>query len=345
LSSYVQSEDRLIEFNETSRMWVTLEEAERLASEAECGAGHPFMDITDFQELGVDKVDIAFAFPAKPRHMDIFDKYAPYMKKENIIATVTKLSSYSTRYYTSATGVEAALWIESQYQTMSKGRTDISVKLFKNTFSQSSVIARIEGSGPNSHEVVVIGSHLDSTSKDPAAPGADDDASGTATVMEIFRVLAEYGFRPDRSIEFQAYAAEEVGLRGSQAIADAYKSGGIPVVSMLQLDMTGYVKPLQPAHIGVVTDFTNSNLNIFVRQLIDTYTTTSWVNTVCGYACSDHGSWNKAGYAASFPFEQIFANSNPKIHTKDDLIGLINFDHCLNFAKLGLGYMVELSLN
>jgi len=66
--------------------------------------------------------------------------------------------------------------------------------------------------------LVVIGGHLDSISlrgSDSVAPGADDDASGIATLTEVARVLLASDFRPARTEKLMAYAAEEVGLRGS----------------------------------------------------------------------------------------------------------------------------------
>jgi leucyl aminopeptidase len=60
-------------------------------------------------------------------------------------------------------------------------------------------------------------------------------ASGVSSVLDVFRVLAKNGFRGSRSIEFHAYAAEEVGLRGSQDIAAAYQKAGVQVAGMIQL--------------------------------------------------------------------------------------------------------------
>lgn len=57
--------------------------------------------------------------------------------------------------------------------------------------------------------------------------------------METFRVLVEQNFQGLRAIEFHGYSAEEVGLRGSQAIAESYQAQNIKVAGMLQLDMTG----------------------------------------------------------------------------------------------------------
>ena len=90
------------------------------------------------------------------------------------------------------------------------------VEFFNHTWPQPSVIGRLEGVGENKDEIVIIGAHLDSVNwkaenQDISrAPGACDDGSGTATVMEIFRVITESGLTFNRTLEFHHYAAEEV---------------------------------------------------------------------------------------------------------------------------------------
>jgi leucyl aminopeptidase len=67
------------------------------------------------------------------------------------------------------------------------------------------------------------------------APGADDDCSGTVTILEAFRVLAESGFTPkDGPVEFHWNAAEEGGNLGSQAIAHYYRQAGAHVGAMME---------------------------------------------------------------------------------------------------------------
>uniref|UniRef100_A0A8H8CL36 Peptide hydrolase n=1 Tax=Psilocybe cubensis TaxID=181762 RepID=A0A8H8CL36_PSICU len=85
--------------------------------------------------------------------------------------------------------------------------------------------------------VVVIGAHQDSTNLWPflPAPGADDDGSGTVTILESYRALIAADFRPTRTIEFHWYSAEEGGLLGSQAIAKDYEDRSINVIAMSQL--------------------------------------------------------------------------------------------------------------
>jgi len=316
-----------------------MEEVEKLATRP-----HEihFMDITDFPVV-VSKPPRVLPIPDGPTHQDVVNPLLDELSSANLRSVIEDLSWYTTRYYTSQTGLQAVNWLASQYRAYAAGRADITVTTFSHSWLQPSVIARINGNGPAAAELVIIGGHIDSTSSGSTAPGADDDASGSSTVLEVFRVLATSGFRPERSIEFHAYAAEEIGLRGSQDIAQNYLSQGREVVATLQLDMTGYVRAGTTRTIGVVTDFTTPALSTFVRSLVTEYLSTSWTNTQCGYACSDHASWYRAGYPSSFTFESIFSNSNPYIHTTNDLVTYLNFVHALEYAKLGLSFAVELS--
>ena len=151
-------------------------------------------------------------------------------------------------------------------------------------------------------------------------------------------------YRPLRTVKFMAYAAEEVGLRGSADIAAQHRTANANVVGVLQLDMTNY-KGSPTVDFALVTDHTNAAQNTFVGQLIDTYVGLPRVNTQCGYACSDHASWNTQGYAASFPHEAPLASSNPFIHTANDTLAQSgnNANHALKYSKLAGAYLAELA--
>ena len=58
-------------------------------------------------------------------------------------------------------------------------------------------------------------------------------------------------------------------------------------------------------------DYVNANLTEFTRELVETYSNLPWVDTACGYGCSDHASWHKMGYRATMPAEAKFRDSNP----------------------------------
>jgi leucyl aminopeptidase len=224
---------------------------------------------------------------------------------------------------------------------MAQGRSDIKVDFFAHpNFKQPSVIAEIRGNGPEKDEVVVIGGHLDSIARD-VSPGADDNASGTATVMETFRHLVETGFAPNRTILFMGYAGEEEGLLGSGEIAAWFRNKGRKVVGVLQFDMTMY--PGSAPRITFITDHTNPDLTKFTERLSDEYVKAKWIEDRCGYACSDHASWTRAGFASAFPFETAFHDYNPDIHTARDTTANLSASHGLNYLKLGLAFAVELS--
>ncbi|WP_370738758.1 M28 family metallopeptidase [Vibrio quintilis] len=273
----------------------------------------------------------------------------PLVTADHITTTIRSLSGFTNRFYTTTSGRQASDWIMNEWKTLTAGWKNASVKQFSHTgYDQKSVILTVEGS-EKPDEIIVIGGHLDSTvgsrtNEQSVAPGADDDASGIASVTEIIRVLAENNFQPKRTISFMAYAAEEVGLRGSQDIANQYQSDGKNVLSVMQLDMTNYHGSAED--IVLMSDYTDSNLNTMITKLIDEYLPTlKYGFDQCGYGCSDHASWHKAGYAATMPFEAKFSEDNPKIHTSNDT--LANSDkegkHAQKFARLGLAYLVEMA--
>ncbi|WP_411744109.1 M20/M25/M40 family metallo-hydrolase [Reinekea sp.] len=270
------------------------------------------------------------------------------MTEPGIRGTVTDLQAFTNRYYTSTHGVDSAHWLRDEWSTISSTRADISVSLFSHSWAQPSVIITIEGR-TNPSEVVVLGAHLDSIisgsmGNDTRAPGADDDASGIATLTEVLRAIVSTDFKPNRTIKLIGYAAEEVGLRGSKAIAAQFKSSGRNVVGVLQLDMTNYQGSSQDIYI--VDDYTNAAQNNFVELLVTTYQPELSVSrTTCGYACSDHASWTNQGYPASFPFEATFNAANPYIHSSADTLDKSggNAFHALKFGKLAAAFVGELA--
>ena len=78
---------------------------------------------------------------------------------------------------------------------------------------------------------------FDATAAQPVAPGVTDDGSGTAAVMELARVMSQYQF--DKTIVFIAFAAEEIGLSGSQIYAGMAKQTGMQIEAVLNDDIIG----------------------------------------------------------------------------------------------------------
>jgi leucyl aminopeptidase len=116
---------------------------------------------------------------------------------------------------------------------------------------------------------------------------------------------------------------------------------------MLQQDMTGYVQKTldagEPESVGVITDFVDPGLTAFIKEVITEYCDIPYIETKCGYACSDHASASKAGYPSAFVIESDFKYSDNKIHTSEDKIEYLSFSHMLQHARLTLGLAYELA--
>ena len=269
------------------------------------------------------------------------------LKTDNLLATITKLSSFKNRFYKGETGKQSAAWIKETWSSLVKGRSDATVEYFNHSsWDQPSVILTIKG---KSDETIVLGGHQDSingwmTRATAKAPGADDNASGIATITEVIRVLMDNSYQPQKTIKFMAYAAEEVGLLGSKEVAADYKEKNVNVVGVMQLDMTNF-KGSADLDIVMMKDYTNDEQNKFIGTIIDSYVPgVKWGYDKCGYACSDHASWTANGYPASMPFESKMAEYNGNIHTEKDTLAISenNADHAIKFAKMALAYIVEL---
>jgi len=290
------------------------------------------------------------------------DPWLPQATESGIYDTINALSGYRNRYYASSYGKAAAEWIRDRWSALAAGRSDATTELFtgcSNCSTQPSVILTIQGNElPD--EVVVLGAHLDSINDSAGgnpemlAPGADDDASGIATLTEALRIALASGWKPQRTVKFMAYAAEETGLRGSNAIAQQFKANGVNVVAALQLDMTEYQSGT-PEDMQLVTDYSNASLKQFFNNLFDAYLAPLGLRRgtiTCGYGCSDHASWTSAGYPAAMMFEAgdnsgantpAFRGFNPNIHTTGDTLSFLGESaaHSVKFAQFALAYIGE----
>ncbi|KAI0268885.1 peptidase [Gloeopeniophorella convolvens] len=346
---------------------VWMSEKEKIEAKA---AGLKFMDITDAMDLGAlnaMKVQPSGELSAcvsrsigrpragfpKPGASKDVKRVIEKLSSEGPQANLEEFTSFRTRYYRSQTGQESQRWLTQKILEITKTfapkglRNLISVTEFPHSWGQNSIIVRINGSAPTNEGVVIIGAHQDSANLSPflPAPGADDDGSGTVTILEAYRALIASDFRPVEHVEFHWYAAEEYGLLGSQAVAKDYEAKHVNVIAMNQFDMTAWVKSGTREEVGIMIEFVDPDVTAFNKQLIDAYLDIPYVETTCGWACSDHASWNKAGYRSSFSFESAFENINENVHSINDRIDIspeFSFSHMLEFSKLAVAFSIEL---
>ena len=182
------------------------------------------------------------------------------VKAENLEATVRKLVSFGTRHTLSDTksktkGIGAAQkWVKSEfdkYALESNGRLTSTIDYFTikadgkriTTDSQlGNVMATLKGTDPNDNRILIISGHLDSRVTNVMnvksdAPGANDDASGVAAVMELAKIMSKRSF--PSTIIFVAVTGEEQGLYGSRHLAEFAKESNWNIIAMLNNDMIG----------------------------------------------------------------------------------------------------------
>ncbi|MFZ0599692.1 MAG: M20/M25/M40 family metallo-hydrolase, partial [Flavobacterium sp.] len=182
------------------------------------------------------------------------------VKAENLEITVRKLVSFGTRHTLSDTksktkGIGAAQqWVKSEFDKFaleSNGRLTSTIDYFtvkadgKRIAKDSqlgNVMATLKGTDPNDNRVLIISGHLDSRVSDVMnvksdAPGANDDGSGVAAVIELAKVMSKRSF--PATIIFVAVTGEEQGLYGARHLAEFARESNWNIVAMLNNDMIG----------------------------------------------------------------------------------------------------------
>ncbi|KAJ2636579.1 hypothetical protein GGF40_002920 [Coemansia sp. RSA 1286] len=336
---------RLVKVSESTRpRWLTLEDILALRR-----AGVGFMDITDTQDMhSQDAHNLAVAeyesrLPEKLSRGKQVRGAIDQLSTQLYGDVLNPFTAFHNRYYDSEYGRKSSEWLKGQIETLvEQAKANVTVEAFKHRFPQSSVIARFAG---RSEETVVISAHQDSVNMwlpwFGRANGADDDGSGTVTILEAFRVLLHQGFVPERTVEFHWYAGEEGGLLGSQDVARQYKKQNAKVVGNLHFDMTGFWTKGSEEVIGLVADRTDPQSRALVSNLAGAYTKLKTREFECGYGCSDHASWNAFGFRSAMAFESDQLEANTNIHSPKDTVETLDFDHMLEFSKLAVAYAFE----
>jgi Zn-dependent M28 family amino/carboxypeptidase len=164
------------------------------------------------------------------------------IKGENLRETITHLTSYGNRSEFQKQW-DASLWIQQQFQKYGI-ETELHTYEYQNN-KWPNVIAKINGTDDNSGKILLI-AHIDSISYDSQnrAPGADDNGSGTAVLLESARLLREQVFK--RPIWFCIFTNEERGRAGSKYFARMAKDKKENIHAVVNLDVLGYNRPAWP---------------------------------------------------------------------------------------------------
>lgn len=331
---------------------ISVEDA--LAQGLVAGAGsHNIINVFSKQIDTLKKTIPEYQYPNSTAQGAVVNAALKCVDLAKVRDNLAHFTSFYTRYYKSATGLESANWLFGKVSDFVQAVPGATVeKIHHSGWDQYSIVVSIPGV---SSDKVVVGAHQDSINllfpSLLGAPGADDDGSGTVTTLEALRVIsgliAAGKFTPQNTLEFHYYLAEEGGLLGSIDVFTRYFDAGKTVLGMLQQDMTGYTQGtvdlgVEP-HFGLINDYTSPKQNAFIRMVVDAYCSIPVHETECGYACSDHALALENGFPASFLIESEFKYSARQIHLTMDTMDRLDFGHIHEHIKLTVGYAVELA--
>ncbi|KPJ96629.1 MAG: hypothetical protein AMJ53_00080 [Gammaproteobacteria bacterium SG8_11] len=194
-------------------------------------------------------------------------------------------------------------------------------------------------------DIYILCAHYDATSNMPMlrAPGADDNGSGTAAVIEAARLLAEYNFKS--TIKFALFAAEEQGLIGSRAYANHVAVLGDQIFGVINMDMIGY-DGNNDGHMDIhsgtmlssqlIGDFIVDNISDWGLALVSDH------RTIGASGASDHRAFWEVGYPAIMLIED-FSDFNPFYHKTTDLLSAINSPYYREMTRLAVGSIALLA--
>ena len=262
----------------------------------------------------------------------IMNSTTPIINQQTTRQILVDLCSFTTRYSFAEQCRAAEQYCYDRFDSLG-----LATSFFTYDFSQTTmrdVIGQLTGTlFPDS--IIIVCGHLDCTSEIPntLAPGAEDNGSGTAVVLEAARAFSQ--FSTDYTLRFIAFTGEEQGLIGSDRYATSVQRQGENIKAVINVDMVGYSGPYAE-DIHIFCDPLSFGLGSLGASIIATYST---LDTITHYeqaprSGSDHYPFAIRNYPAMF-FIDAWDDFDwyPNYHSISDTVGNLNFDQEMQIAR------------
>lgn len=242
-----------------------------------------------------------------------------------------------SRKYNSPHNIKAGQYILEKFQSFG-----LTAYYQHHNATNINVIAKKTGTKyPN--QKYLITAHYDdwSTNSTDTVPGADDNASGVAAVLEAARLLAN--LNSEYTIEFIAFDEEEIGLYGSKGYADSAFARGDSILGVLNMDMISW----DGNNDGKMSVYLNNASNTIADEFIRTVQLYN-INLTCSKsynsASSDHYYFWQRGYKAITLIE-IGSDFNPYYHSRQDTFDKFNLTYFTNITKAAIATFLSWALD
>jgi Peptidase family M28 len=298
---------------------------EKMAAEDVCWRVEPLPEDT----VVVDR-PVLRAARTEPSIVDLIGQLVPSF----IDSDLKELVGFGTRHSVSTTFGEAAEWVADRL--LSLGYTVSEQSVTVGSGRSRNVIADRPGLAADTADVVLVAAHLDSVNlaggPTASAPGADDNGSGSAAVLELARVLASTAWRSD--LRLILFGGEEQGLHGSrQHVAALPPDERARIRAVLNMDMVGTRNTVESAVLLEGAPLSQPLIDDLATAAA-TYTGLRVETSLKPFA-SDHVPFIDAGMPAVLSIEGA-DSANGNIHTAADTLDHIDLDLMLEILRMNL---------
>ncbi len=236
---------------------------------------------------------------------------------------IIKLTENGSRWILGTDGrsdanIEAESWIAQELVRVSNGRIEVEI-----IGDHHSVVGRLPGYFPYDAPVLLVGGHYDSVID---SPGANDDGTGVATMLELARVLSQYEWPLD--VYFGAWNAEEIGLLGSAEVAQEFRKRGIDILVHYNIDMLLVRNPYALDYRSVLMAYPEMGYHegrywaeqtkIMSKLYGDGLIFPVISSEFSGWTRSDHKSFIDKGYTSSLFAHESGSSFDTAYHTNQD---------------------------
>lgn len=261
-------------------------------------------------------------------------------------------NALGTRFWATPGLDEAKQYVFEQFEAMG-----LAVHYEAVYYWGANVVAELPGEGPDQDHIYIVCAHYDSIAgnmegpcwgQDPwqMAPGADDNASGSAAVLEAAQILSQYRF--SHTLRFVLFTGEEEGGLGSRQYAQEARERGEAIDGVINLDMIGYESVPPGDHIvdlNAGTDPSSVALAQAMVEAISTYGVSLSPQVIEEGAISesDHGSFWEQGYPAVAGSEDRH-DTTPHYHCQTDTLDTLQMSLVMSFAQATVATLAELAV-
>ena len=293
---------------------------------------------TGLAKIQTENIKISYKEPRQKIQLSFekdldFDSLISLVEQDSLESYIYALEAFPPRVTGSAADYASRNWCYNKFVEFGYDSVLLDSFVYSSNNVQNIIAYKIGNTYPDHH--IIIGAHKDAVS---GSPGADDNGSGTAGVLEMARILKD--IPTEMTIVFALYTGEEQGLNGSWHHANAAAAAGDSIVAMLNMDMIAFINNSTQAKLYHGSD--NSWAQLWI-SLADSLTAVNLSGVLTGSSSgSDHYPYQQNGYDVIFLHEYVFSSV---YHSPQDNSSYMDFVYFTKMVKgmLACAYEIDRS--